>query len=307
MNHHCFACRSIFYIGAPFGGNSSQSEVLILSNIQQKIEQVWKVEQEIFDVIHCVCTEHGLRYSLAYGTLIGAVRHGGFIPWDDDIDLVMPREDYEKLLSIWNDVAPEGYILQNIRTNSDYTNTFTKIRKNHTTFLQDEAEREKGYHKGVFVDIFPGDRVAPGKLSRMIQYIACAVNLLYTRGYSSGSTGMIGMAERVLLAMPKEIRSTIRTASEKFIRRWNGRKDLQWFFPSTIIAAGRYHAATMFEERKQIRYCGKQYWCIADYDAFLKTEYGDYMQLPPEEERVWKHHPILIDFEHNYEELNLQK
>ena len=278
-----------------------------MSNIEQKIEQVWKVEQEILDVIHSVCTEHGLRYSLAYGTLIGAVRHGGFIPWDDDIDLVMPREDYEKLLSIWNDAAPEGYILQNIRTNPDYTNTFSKIRKNHTTFLQDDAEREKEYHKGVFVDIFPGDRVAPGKLPRMMQYVACAINLLYTRGYSSGSAGVIGMVERILLAMPKGVRPAMRNATEKFIRRWNGREELQWFFPSTIVAARKYHAATLFEEQKQIQYCGKQYWCVADYDAFLRVEYGDYMQLPPEEERVWKHHPILIDFEHNYEELNLQK
>lgn len=70
--------------------------------------QIWATEQEILDVIHQVCTEYGLRYSLAYGTLIGAVRHKGFIPWDDDIDLMMPREDYEKLLAIWNEAAPRG-------------------------------------------------------------------------------------------------------------------------------------------------------------------------------------------------------
>lgn len=118
-------------------------------------QQIWATEQEILDVIHQVCTEHGLRYSLAYGTLLGAVRHKGFIPWDDDIDLMMPREDYEKLLVIWNQSAPKGYILQNTRTDSDFTQNFTKIRKDHTTFLQDEAERTKHYHKGIFVDIFP--------------------------------------------------------------------------------------------------------------------------------------------------------
>lgn len=117
--------------------------------------QIWATEQEILDVIHQVCTEYGLRYSLAYGTLIGAVRHKGFIPWDDDIDLIMPREDYEKLLAIWNEAAPKGYILQNTRTDPDFTQNFTKIRKDHTTFLQDESEREKHYHKGIFVDIFP--------------------------------------------------------------------------------------------------------------------------------------------------------
>lgn len=88
--------------------------------------QIWATEQEILDVIHQVCTEYGLRYSLAYGTLIGAVRHKGFIPWDDDIDLIMPREDYEKLLAIWNEAAPKGYILQNTRTDPDFTQNFTK-------------------------------------------------------------------------------------------------------------------------------------------------------------------------------------
>lgn len=83
--------------------------------------QIWATEQEILDVIHQVCTEYGLRYSLAYGTLIGAVRHKGFIPWDDDIDLIMPREDYEKLLAIWNEATPKGYILQNTRTDPDFT------------------------------------------------------------------------------------------------------------------------------------------------------------------------------------------
>lgn len=274
-----------------------------MANIDEQITQVWAVEQEILDVIHKVCTEHNLRYTLAYGTLIGAVRHGGFIPWDDDIDLMMPREDYEKFLSVWAESAPEGYILQNIRTDPDYTNTFTKIRKNHTTFLQDESEREKKFHKGIFVDIFPGDRVAPGKIGNTLQYIACAVNLLYTRGYTSGSTGVIGLTEKILLALPAGIRPGVRNKAENFIRRWNHREDLKYFFPCTITAARRYYAANTFCNMGQIRYCGKTYSCVGDPDAHLRVEYGDYMQLPPEEERVWKHHPIIIDLHRNYEEL----
>lgn len=265
--------------------------------------QIWATEQEILDVIHHVCTAHGLRYSLAYGTLIGAMRHKGFIPWDDDIDLMMPREDYEKLLVIWNQSAPKGYILQNTRTDSDFTQNFTKIRKDHTTFLQDEAERTKHYHKGIFVDIFPGDRVPSGKIGRKIQYIACAMNLLYSRGYTSGSDGMIGKAERVLLKAPKEKYAVRRERAEKKIRSWNGDESLQYVFPSTIGSSRKYYPANLFDNMKTIEFNGKQYMCVADADSTLRVEYGDYMQLPPEEERVWKHHPILIDFEHNYEEL----
>lgn len=266
--------------------------------------QIWAAEQEILDVIHQVCTEHGLRYSLAYGSLIGAVRHKGFIPWDDDIDIMMPREDYEKLLAVWDQSAPKGYILQNTRTDSDFTQNFTKIRKDHTAFLQDEAERTKHYHKGIFVDIFPGDRVPSGKIGRRIQYIACAVNLLYSRGHTSGSGGMVGEVEKILLKAPKEKYSVRRERAEKKIRSWNGDESLQYVFPSTIRSSRKYYPANLFENVKTIEFNGKQYMCVADADSTLRVEYGDYMQLPPEEERVWKHHPLLIDFEHNYEELS---
>ena len=275
-----------------------------MNNSQEIIEQIWTVEQEILDVIHAVCTAHGLRYTLAYGTLIGAVRHKGFIPWDDDIDILMPREDYEKLLSIWNEAAPKGYLLQNIRTNSDYINTFSKIRKDHTTFLQYDFERDVHYHKGIFVDIFPADRVAGGKLGNTLQYIASAVNLLYTRGFRSGTGGIIGFTEKALLALPRGVRPVLRGAAERFIRRWNGREDLQWFSPSTIISAKRYYPSDVFDHMTTVSFCGKEYSCVGDADTFLRVDYGDYMQLPPEEERVWRHHPIIIDLNRNYEELD---
>lgn len=270
---------------------------------QIKIQEIWAVEQEILDVFHHVCTEHGLRYSLAYGTLLGAVRHRGFIPWDDDIDLMMPREDYEKLLIIWDQTAPAGYLLQNVRIDPDFTQSFTKIRKDHTTFLQEEAEREKHYHKGIFIDIFPGDRVAPGKLRRNMQYIACAVNLLYNRGHASGSGGMIGLIEKTLLWAPKKKYAKHREAAEKQIRRWNGNSSLPYFFPCTIRAARKYYPAELFSHMQTVEFNGKTYQCISDPDTVLRLNYGDYMQLPPEEDRVWKHHPIILDFEHNYEEL----
>lgn len=107
------------------------------------LHRLWEVELEILDVIHDVCVKYNLRYTLAFGTLIGAVRHNGFIPWDDDIDIVMPRKDYDKLISVWNTDVPSGYILQFKENSPDFEQNFVKIRKDHTAFLQEESERVK--------------------------------------------------------------------------------------------------------------------------------------------------------------------
>lgn len=270
---------------------------------EQELHKVWKVEQEILDVIHDVCKKNNLRYSLAYGTLLGAVRHGGFIPWDDDIDLIMPRKDYEELKRIWKDEAPTRYLLMDYHTNYDNPNTFTKIVKDNTTFLQDDEARTKSFHKGIFVDIIPGDLAAPKGVSRKLQYIMSAVYLLYSRGHSSGSGGIIGLIEKVLLKIPKKKYYKYRVKAEKYLRKWNESESKEMLFIETLAGCKKYYPSDMFDNLVEIPFSDKRYSAVADYDSMLTKIYGDYMQLPPEEQRVWHHHPLIIDFEHNYEDL----
>lgn len=258
------------------------------------LKKVWMAELEILSQIDVFCREHGLKYSLAYGTMIGAVRHGGFIPWDDDIDIIMPRADYEFLISNWN---VQGFIVQNKRTNDDYSQNFTKIRKDNTAFLQEEYERYVSYHTGIFVDIFPGDRIAPKGILRKLQFFYCALNLLYSREHISG--GKSSVIEKVLLMVPHKIRVRIANYMEKSIQKWNTSRN-PFFFPSTIEDAGIYYDSDLFDQMIDIEFAGQKCMCVTKYDKFLRRRYGDYMQLPPEEERVLKHHPIVVDMHHNY-------
>ena len=274
-----------------------------MERLDNSIQRVWKTEQEILDVIDSVCRENGLCYSLMYGTLLGAVRHHGFIPWDDDIDLIMPREDYNRLIKIWDQVSPDNYILQNKDTNADYPNSFLKIRKLHTTFLQGENERVKTYQKGIFVDIFPADRFAPTKLLKKVQFSACLLNMLLTRDYSSGDGGLVELVERIILLLPKDLKEKLRLRTERYIQKWNDNKENPYLVPVTVQSCRRVYPPDMFVDLNRGLFQGKSYPIIKDYDSVLKTVFGDYMTLPPESERTWKHHPIILDFEHDLEEL----
>lgn len=267
------------------------------------IEDVWKVEQEILDVFHKVCVDNNLKYSIAYGTLLGAVRHKGFIPWDDDIDVIMPREDYEKLRTLWVKNAPKEYIFQDYYTDKNYINNFAKIRKDKTAFVQSEKEKDFNYHKGIFIDIFPADRVPNSSMSRKIQKLYVAINLLCAHGYTSGSKGAMGIFEKILLKSSEKTRLKRRNKAEIKIRKYNNNKSLNYMFACTMQDINVIYPSNLFDNLVTVNFNGKDYLSVKNIDGFLTIAYGDYMKLPPEEERVWKHHPIMVDFEHNYEEI----
>lgn len=273
-------------------------------NDQSEIIKVWEIEQEILDVFHEFCVKHSLNYSLAYGTLLGAIRHQGFIPWDDDIDVMMPRKDYNLFLELWLKEMPSGYILQNYELEDDYTNNFAKIRKQHTTFLQSDDEKEKKYHKGIFIDIFPIDRVAPTTLKRKYQYCMCAMNLLYTKRFKSGHAGVLGIIESILLRLGKNHYKELYHWTKKQITHWNDNTNDLLFSFCTIESCKNYYPDNMFDHIIEVDFNNKTYYSIKDYDQVLKIDYGNYMKLPPEEERVWKHHPLIIDFTKDYEEID---
>lgn len=269
--------------------------------IQHKL---WEVEQEILDEIHRVCTDNGLRYSLAYGTLLGAVRHEGFIPWDDDVDVMMPREDYEKLIAIWTRDAKKGYILQTEMSSVDYNNNFAKVRKDNTTFLQYEEQRSRRFHKGIYVDIFPSDRRAPKGIRAKTQFVAFAMNLLFNRGYTSGDDGIVGVIEKALLRIiPKQSYQKVSIKAGKWSRIWNKNNSAENILPCTIRDCRRYYPADLFDEFTDLYFSGKKYHAVRKWDQFLTIRYGDYMKLPPKEEQVWKHHPVQISFESNIEDI----
>jgi len=123
------------------------------------LEELRTIQLNILLSFHQFCADNGIRYSLAAGTLIGAVRHKGFIPWDDDIDVAMPREDYEKLLQIANTEFKHPYFFDSFET-SNVPQTFAKLRNSKTTAIENiKSDR----NQGIFIDIFPVDHLIEDK------------------------------------------------------------------------------------------------------------------------------------------------
>ena len=125
-----------------------------------KLRKVQLTELEILEKIDEICKKNNINYFLIGGTLLGDVRHKGFIPWDDDIDIGMLREDYEKFINVClkNGALGKDYYLHCNESDDDYFIPFIKVKKNNTTFAEKNIENINT-HKGIFLDIFPYDNV----------------------------------------------------------------------------------------------------------------------------------------------------
>ena len=268
------------------------------------LHKLWDVELEILDVIDSFCKTHQIKYSIAYGTLLGAVRHKGFIPWDDDIDIMMLREDYNRFRQLWLENPPEGYAFVDDILYDEYHENFAKIRKKNTTFIQFDSEYSvKEMPLGIFVDIFVFDRVAPEGVLRKKQYFYSLVNMLYTRNHPSGSRGLPALCERMLLSLPAGFQKRIKNRARRYIEKWNCHENALLANFCTLAASKRYLPANMFDNIIDIEFENRRYSAVSIYDEVLKIFFGDYMQLPPENQRA-SHYPLLLDFEHSWKDIN---
>lgn len=179
--------------------------------MEDTLRQLQMTQIEILSEIDRLCKTKHINYSLYAGTLLGAVRHKGFIPWDDDLDICMSRQDYNMFLACWKDSEHPGFLIQNKENSPEFSQSFTKVRKDHTTFWQ-FGERNDSYHTGIFVDVFPIDRMPDGKLRRLIFQVQCIIYQILTREYPPiyGSRFQKVLSQVVLTFVPKKKRKHTR-------------------------------------------------------------------------------------------------
>lgn len=245
-----------------------------------------------------VCKELNISYILFAGTLLGAVRHKGFIPWDDDLDVMMLREDYERLLQEADRILDrEKFYLQG-EFSAHWTMFFSKLRLNGTTCLEKYHPKDSKTHQGVYIDIFPCDSAAKSKLGRLLQFYCSKVVIakgLSARGYDTDSNKkklFMGLCR----LLPRKLFHQI-TAPK-------GRKTdtVHSFFGGASKFEKNIYPRSYFEKIALAEFEGHFFPIPEEYDALLTTLYGDYMTMPPIEERKCKEHTVLVDLNCSYEE-----
>ncbi len=244
-----------------------------------------------------VCKKLDIPYVLFAGSLLGAVRHQGFIPWDDDLDVMMLREDYDRLLREGDRVLDrERFYLQKEFT-EHWPMFFSKLRLNGTTCLEKFHPRDEKIHQGVYMDIFPCDCARQSELGRKLQFAASKVVIaksLAIRGYDTDSK-----KKKLFMSLCHILP---RWPFLKLTKYAGHETELVHSFLGGASSYGKnVYPRSYFEDRTQMLFQGANYPIPKDYDGVLKLLYGDYMRIPPPEERQCKQHAILVDLEKSYE------
>lgn len=269
-----------------------------------------ELQNKMLDALSCLdylCNEFGLTYWLAGGTCLGALRHEGFIPWDDDLDVYMPRPDYEKLWELVSGtVIQSKYVLCRTDKERNYHHRVMQLVDTTTTFINKRCENEDIEH-GVYIDIIPIDareKTFIGKSRQFINAILFSVyNIQCKQEFNGGKmTHIINFGTSVLLGVIRNpnMRYRIwRNAEKKMINAEWTTADQLIVLTSTFHELLNPFPKTWFDNR-QVVFETIKVNIPSGAENYCKTMYGDYMKLPPIEQQKVKHNTVFIDLENSY-------
>lgn len=267
--------------------------------VQKTLRQLQLTELEILKELDRVCRKYGLRYYIVGGTLIGAVRHKGFIPWDDDIDVSMPRADFNKLLEVAPLEFSDKFFLQNEKTEKACYFYYAKLRMNGTYFGEEKFEHTC-IHKGIFIDVFPLDCIpSQTALQKLIfRGFSCLTGFICSKEktseflYKNMSLPFIVSFRLLQCILPKCLLKGVRKTLGKLSNAMSDKKllaSLSGFhgYPMEIAPA------EWWGDGCDIEFEGCTFRAPSQYDTLLTHMFGDYMKLPPVEARV--NHTVASD------------
>lgn len=282
-----------------FSRDFLQPETLCDFPVDGRRKRLWLVGLDLLSELDSVCRRHNLRYFLFFGSLLGVIRHHGFIPWDDDIDIAMPREDYERLKDYVGEFQ-EPYFLQTPQTDEGYYFTFNKLRNSHTSFVS-EVFRYEPFNQGICIDLFPLDNyTAEGLEEKFEQVKTLAVDLsTYMRMRhpdldEAGRRRLATYSGRPPMETWQRILQICQADNDKACPL------MGWMSGNVYGAHRQSFPREVLQETVDTDFYGLQVPIPKNYDAVLRTLYGDYMSFPPVTARGTWHSGVIVDTDTPY-------
>lgn len=272
----------------------------------QTLDRLKKVELDILLDFDSVCRKLDINYTMSSGTLLGAIRHKGFIPWDDDIDVAMLRDDYNKFLLEGQKLLNEKYFIQTYETDKYYPYNYAKIIDTSTRLVE-FSTKSIDMKKGVFIDVFPVDRTAETKFGRKLdnlyRYFILALKYSIAKEWSQQSKSTTrAFIRKILCPLAKLIGTRRLNQMETHNRIKNNKaKNIftyadRYITPPNRIKESMLIPIEVFYKYKDVKFENYNVKSVEDHDTYLNRIYGDYMQLPPEKDRVMRHNFIELEF-----------
>jgi len=260
--------------------------------MSEDLLKVQEIQLEITTEFKRICDTYNLQYFLIYGSLLGAVRHEGFIPWDDDIDIGMPRKDYDQFVSKYYKELDNKYCMHSRRTDSMFWLSICKIRKKHTLYLEESTSLMTSTH-GIFIDIFPFDNSYDKNnfitrfQRKLTNYISLSV--FFKTGIKGSDVQSLKAKLILLVLWPFKVKTL--NYMQELIMRANIDKRARYIsnFAGVYNLSHEVFPISDIFPVKTLLFKGLRLNVPRNYHSMLESVYGDYMTLPPPDQRKGKH------------------
>ncbi len=280
-----------------------KEETICECTVSPELKKIWAINLDLLEEFKRVCEKYNLRYFAIGGTLLGAVRHQGFIPWDDDIDLCMPRKDYDLLTKDYAHEFAHPYFMQTPYTDEEYAYSFAKIRNVNTCFAS-ATFIESPMNQGAFIDIFPIDETVfegcferSDKILEVLRYCSAFMsrNNKYTKNKHTELAKNTAFSKGDNIKLYEKLIEIARSHTTEDFTHYSCEVCRIYPVNKTIWPK------ECFSEYIDLPFCNTTIRAPKDYDAVLKVLYNDYNRMPPVEARVTVHTGVITDLDRKFD------
>ena len=284
-----------------------EEEIRCGYKVTREIKEVWAVELDLLHQVDIVCKIYNLHFVAGAGTLLGAVRHKGFIPWDDDIDIYMLRPDYDKLINLTEEFK-KPYFLQTAYSDPGLIRTFARLRNSQTTFSTD-WEMDYSINKGIFIDIFPLDGISDSLFKDRMQKILChfyRISFTEVKKHNPDWTfhrKVIEFLKRMIFDFTGKNKVKNFGQYELQLKKYSTKDTKMWGNRTLVFDCPK--SRRPYEDWLDIIDVPFEFTRIPiprNYDEILKQQYGEYMRFPSNKNEGKKHQIVEISTDYTYDD-----